>query len=85
MLCQGKNEKIIPGGFFSKDKKVLEECLNEAKGSGNYCEIHGCFDCSLKPVEACSEHDGVKLCLICTAKRVFKKSQEKEKQKKEWS
>ena len=58
--CQAKVEKTVPGTLktFWKEQKVLKECPNEAKGTGVFCEEHGCFNCSLKPLKIVSNEMG---------------------------
>jgi len=66
--CQAKVKKIVPFKVFGTSwgtKEVSEQCPNNAKGLGDYCGEHGCFDCSLQPNENCSEYEGIKLCIIC--------------------
>src|SRR5215204_4781895 len=79
--CEAKVNGISPGLVWGT-KKIEKDCPKNAKGEGNFCEVHGCFDCSLKSVETCSEYEGVKLCLACLGKRGFKKNEEKERKKK---
>ncbi|CAI2182640.1 621_t:CDS:1, partial [Funneliformis geosporum] len=79
--CQAKVEKTVPRSIWGVTKK-MENCPKDAKGEGFFCEVHGCFDCSCKPVGNCSEYEGVKLCLVCQGKREFKKKAEEERKKK---
>ena len=79
--CQAKVKKTVPGKIWGITEK-LENCPNDAKGEGEFCEAHGCFDCSSKPVETCLEYKGVKLCLGCQASRVFKEKKEEERKNK---
>src|SRR4051794_35341426 len=77
--CQAKVKKTFSGMVWGT-KKIWENCPNDAKGEGNFCEVHGCFDCSLKSAEDCLECEGIRLCLNCRTKRLFKK----DKERKEW-
>src|SRR4051794_3231897 len=79
--CQAKVEKTVPSSIWGVTKK-LENCPNDAKGEGIFCEVHGCFDCSLKSVKVCSEYEGAKLCLSCRGSRVIKKHADEERKNK---
>jgi hypothetical protein len=71
--CEAKVKKIVPRRFFWGTSEVFEECPNDAKGLGRYCEEHGCFDCSLRPKEFCSKFGEVDLCLVCRGRRIIDK------------
>ena len=76
--CQAKVEKTVPRPIWVVTKK-MENCPNDAKGEGFFCEVHGCFGCSRKSMEFCSEYEGVKLCMSCRGKREFEKKAEEER------
>lgn len=80
--CQAKGVRRVVPGILWGTKEVFGDCPNDAKGTGDYCEEHGCFDCSLKSAKDCLEFERTKLCIECRIKRIFKAKKDFEESKK---